>query len=75
MDTSVLNDNFYEGLRSEALPFVLNDEVKIRTGLNSGKLAVVIALHSSTLELIYVVEHGDGSGDSVIKAADLVQLK
>lgn len=74
MDVSVLNDDFYEGRRSESLPFVLNDEVKIRAGLHSGKVAVVIAIQSSATELTYLVEHGDGSGDSVVKATELVQL-
>lgn len=74
MDISVLNDQFYEGKRSKALPFVINDAVKIVSGANSGKLAAVIAIQYLDTELGYFVEHADGSGDSVVKSKDLEHL-
>ena len=74
MDSSVLNDQFYEGKRSKALPFVINDAVKVLSGVNSGKLAAVISIQYLDTELAYLIEHADGSGDSVVKAKDLEHL-
>jgi hypothetical protein len=73
MDSSV-SDQFYEGKRSKALPFVINDAVRILSGVNSGKLAAVISIQCLGAELAYLVEHADGSGDSVVKAKDLEHL-
>jgi len=52
---------FQEGHRSEALPLVLSDVVKVLDGEKKGTLAWVIAPEETEGSLAYRVEYGDGS--------------
>jgi hypothetical protein len=52
---------FEEGRRSEALPLVLSDIVKVLEGEKKGMLAWVISPEEVEGSLAYRVEYGDGS--------------
>ena len=52
---------FQEGHRSEALPLVLSDVVKVLDGEKKGTLAWVIAPEEEGESLVYRVEYGDGT--------------
>jgi hypothetical protein len=54
-------DAFEEGQRSEALPLVLSDIVRVIAGERTGTLAWVIAPEEVGEGLAYRVEYGDGS--------------
>jgi hypothetical protein len=54
-------DAFEEGQRSEALPLVLSDIVRVIAGERTGTLAWVIAPEEVGDGLAYRVEYGDGS--------------
>ena len=60
--------NFFEGLRSDSLPFVINDCVEITSDKNKGKAGSIISIVQTEPKLEYLVEFGDGSGDLVIEA-------
>ena len=62
------SDAFYEGRRSDALPFVVNDAVRVLDGPPKGKHAAVISLELKNGRSFYLVEAGDGSGDSIVPA-------
>ena len=62
---------FYEGVRSDSMPFVINDAVEIISGPSKGKLVAVISIQPADSGLSYLVELGDGSGDLVISANEL----
>lgn len=62
---------FYEGARSEEVPFIINDSVEIISGSCVGKLAAVISIEPIDSGLSYLVEPGEGSRDLVILAKDL----
>ena len=70
-----LIEAFYEGKRSNVLPFVINDGVEITGGENKGKRAAVISPEEIEPEAIYLIELGDGSGDVVIHAQYLKLLE
>lgn len=55
--------DFYEGNRSEELPFVINDSVEILEGSDKGKTASVISVLNNKTELSYLIEKSDGTGD------------
>ena len=52
---------FQEGHRSEALPLVLSDVVKVLDGEKKGTLAWVISPEETGEGLAYRVEYGDGT--------------
>ena len=52
---------FEEGQRSEALPLVLSDIVRVIAGEKAGALAWVISPEEAGESLAYRVEYGDGS--------------
>ena len=52
---------FEEGQRSEALPLVLSDIVRVIAGERNGALAWVISPEETGESLAYRVEYGDGS--------------
>jgi hypothetical protein len=52
---------FEEGQRSEALPLVMGDIVKVLAGEKKGALAWVISPEEAGESLAYRVEYGDGS--------------
>ena len=54
-------DAFEEGQRSEALPLVLSDIVRVIAGERTGTLAWVVAPEEVGEGLAYRVEYGDGS--------------
>jgi len=54
---------FEEGHRSEALPLVMSDIVKVLAGERTGTLAWVISPEEVGEGLAYRVEYGDGSED------------
>ncbi len=54
-------DAFEEGQRSEALPLVLSDIVKVLDGEKQGTLAWVVSPEETEEGLAYRVEYGDGS--------------
>jgi hypothetical protein len=54
-------DAFEEGQRSEALPLVLSDIVKVLDGEKKDTLAWVISPEETAEGLAYRVEYGDGS--------------
>jgi hypothetical protein len=54
-------DAFEEGQRSEALPLVLSDIVRVIAGERAGTLAWVVAPEEVGEGLAYRVEYGDGS--------------
>jgi hypothetical protein len=54
-------DAFEEGQRSEALPLVLSDIVRVIAGEKAGALAWVITPEETEAGVAYRVEYGDGS--------------
>ena len=66
-----MEKEFYEGNRTETVPFVINDSVEITIGTAKGKLAAVISIEPSDSGMSYLVEPGDGSGDLIIEARHL----
>jgi len=52
---------FQEGHRSEALPLVLSDVVRVLDGEKKGTMAWVIAPEEEGESLVYRVEYGDGT--------------
>lgn len=52
---------FEEGQRSEVLPLVLSDIVRVIAGERTGALAWVISPEETGEGLAYRVEYGDGS--------------
>jgi len=71
MNIETMEREFYEGKRSEMVPFVINDSVEIIYGPGKGKLAAVISIEPGNFGLSYLVEMGDGSGDLVTTAKQL----
>ncbi|MBU3914127.1 hypothetical protein KKA14_01200 [bacterium] len=71
MNRERLEKEFYEGKRSNYLPFVINDSVEVISGQNKGKGAAVISIEPSTSGLHYLIEFGDGSGDLVVSSSIL----
>jgi hypothetical protein len=63
--------DFYEGNRSEELPFVINDSVEILEGSDKGKTASVISILNNKTELSYLIEKSDGTGDISISATSI----
>ena len=66
-------DAFYAGRRSGRMPFVVNDSVRVLAGPLEGKHAAVISPEMRDGRLDFLVESGDGSGDSVVRA-DALEL-
>ncbi|MFL1453379.1 hypothetical protein ACJO5Y_02935 [Marinobacter sp. GN3S48] len=66
-----MEKEFYEGKRSNRIPFVINDSVEISDGPAKGKLAAVISIEPGDDGVSYLVEPGDGSGDLIIPAEQL----
>jgi len=71
MNRNDMGAQFYEGKRSEDIPFVINDAVEILTGAGKGKKAAVISITPTDDGVSYLVEPGDGSSDLVIAARSL----
>ena len=71
MNIKELEVLFYEEVRNDFLPFVVNDSVEIIEGSDKGKFAAVISISSVDPELAYLVEKADGSGDLVVSAKAL----
>ena len=69
-----MENEFYEGKRSEYIPFIINDSVEIISGPGKGKLAAVISIEPSSPSLSYLVEPGDGSGDLVVSENSLKSI-
>jgi len=67
-------DAFEEGLRSDVLPFVMSDIVRILDGERKGSLAWVISLEAAGEMPMYRVEFGDGS-ESVHPAKNLLKVE
>ena len=63
--------DFYEGNRSEDLPFIINDSVEILDGSDKGKIAAVISVLNNKTGLSYLIEKSDGTGDVSITAASI----
>jgi hypothetical protein len=64
---------FEEGQRSDALPLVMSDIVRVIAGERKGALAWVVAPEEVGENLAYRVEFGDGS-EGVHPVADLQKV-
>jgi len=58
-----LDNEFFEGKRSAELPFVINDEVRVISGIHAGRTGWVVALVRSSESAQYQVEFGDGTDE------------
>jgi len=71
MNRNDMEAGFYEGNRSDSIPFIINDAVEILCGTGSGKRASVVSIEPTDNGLSYLVEPGDGSGDLMVSAISL----
>ncbi|ELH4920392.1 hypothetical protein Q9Y15_004260 [Vibrio vulnificus] len=67
----VIEDQFYNECRSDELPFVINDAVKIVAGEFANRVGSVVSFNQLDGYLEFVVELGDGSGDVKAKASEM----
>ncbi|MFM1873466.1 MAG: hypothetical protein RL398_2888 [Planctomycetota bacterium] len=61
-----LEEAFFAGRRSSALPFVLNDTVEVVSGHLAGRGGAVISIVSVEPEMVLLVELGDGSNVQLV---------
>ena len=64
MTPKILQD-FYDGKRSAALPFVVNDEAIILRGVYAGKPGAVVSIDISEASPRFLIEFGDGTEELV----------
>ena len=65
-----LDDDFYSYVRSEVLPYCVNDVVEITRGVYSGRRGAVVVLDRSAEKPKLLVEFGDGT-DELVSIDDL----
>ncbi|MCG7498802.1 hypothetical protein MHO82_18185 [Vibrio sp. Of7-15] len=68
---NAIEDQFYNENRSNTLPFVINDAVKIVAGEFTNRFGSVVSFNQQDGYLEFVVELGDGSGDVKVKATEM----
>ncbi len=66
-----LQDSFYAGIRTELVPFVINDPVGITTGPYAGQCAAVISLETINPEVTFLVELGSNGLDVTLPVSAL----
>ena len=66
-----MEKQFYGGIRSNSIPFVINDAVEVLSGVSKGKKAAIISIEPSENGVSYLVEFGDGSGDLIVSSRSL----
>jgi NAD/NADP transhydrogenase beta subunit len=64
MTPQILQD-FYDGKRSAAVPFVVNDEAIILRGVYAGKSGAVVSIDTSEASPRFLIEFGDGTDELV----------
>ena len=57
--------DFYGGIRSPAVPFVANDDVRVMHGEYAGRVGAVISPARPADFAVYVIEFGDGTDAEV----------
>lgn len=60
-----LDDEFYTYVRSEILPYCVNDVVEITRGVYAGRQGAVVVLDRSGEKPKFLVEFGDGTDELV----------
>ena len=65
-----LDDDFFTHVRSELLPYCVNDVVEITRGVYSGRRGAVVVLDRSSDKPKFLVEFGDGT-DELVTVDDL----
>ena len=63
MHPETLNADFYDGRRSVALPFVVNDDVQVVAGPYAGRRGAVVGLDWAREPLQFLVAFGDGTDE------------
>lgn len=56
-----LEEIFYAGIKTDALPFALGERVIVTAGERSGAVGWIVGLDLTTKEVRYRVEYQDGS--------------
>jgi hypothetical protein len=63
---SQLIQDFYNGRRSEAVPFVVNDTARILRGIYALRSGAVVGIDISEAVPKFLVEFGDGTDELVL---------
>ena len=72
---SDIERQFFAGVRSDTVRFVINDSVTFRDANNNQRTGSIISIHSLNPQVTYVVEPGDQPwGDILVSQYDLKLL-
>lgn len=63
---------FFSGTRSEKMPFVLNDTVRLKNGEKRGASAWVVRARSTSPDTRYLLEFCSSEGDLEVSASEIV---
>lgn len=66
-----IQDAFFSGLRSSAVPLCVNDTVEVTAGEQSGSFGAVISQESAGADPMFVVELGDRGVDVTLPLSSL----
>ena len=67
-----VSELFYAGTRTDAVRFVINDSVRIKSGSSSGRIGAVVSIVSLEPETTFLVEPGaEPHGDLCVSQSDL----
>jgi hypothetical protein len=69
-----INDRFYAGSRTEAVRFVINDAVRVKSGPHAGRTGAVISIVSLDPEATFLVEPGEAPYDDLQIARSALEL-